>query len=236
MTGSFGGAVGYIDMQGRVQMRSKAETYHDANTKKQRVTRTAFLAITGLAKGLKDCLFGLSPIAKQKRITLRNTFVKENFKNVEVYADNTSTAETDFSEVVLSKGDHPSVTFGSPDASQPLTVSVTYSTQEDSPDARGDDSVYLVIYHPIDNKGVISQPARRSAGSVSITVPSDWNGASVKVYGFVQGYGSEAAATEYRSVFNDAQIRGGEAKSTLKFLQTQASYSNSKYLGEVEIS
>lgn len=236
MTGSVGDLVGYIDKKGRVQMRSKAETYHDANTKKQRATRTAFLAITGLAKGMKDCMFGLAPIAKQKRISLRNSFVKENFKKVEVYAGDSSTAETDFTELVLSKGDLPSVEFNQIDTHEALTVTVPFGSRSDDPDAREDDNVYIAVYHPKSNKSVLSMPVRRNAGTISVTVPRDWNGENVKVYGFVQGYGSEAAYTEYMSVFNDAHINGGEAESALRFLQTQTTYSNSKYLGEATIS
>lgn len=237
MTGSFAGAVGYIDKQGNVQMRSKAEKITDANTKKQREVRVRFLAISTLAQGMKNVLLGLTPQAKAKRITLRNTFVKYNFAAAEgTVSESGDTGETDFEKVRLSMGSVGNPSFGTPSSTEPLQVDVAVSNVDSDPESSSDNTnVYIVVYNPVENKSIM-QRASLVAGTISVIVPNSWNGENVKVYGFVQRFVSANARMEYDSIFNDPTMQGGEASSTLFLLQSQADYSNSKYLGSVSIS
>lgn len=237
MTGSFAGAVGYIDKQGRVQMRSKAEKINDANTKKQREVRTGFLAISTLAKGFKRSLVGLSHAANQHKISLRNEFMKQNYKAAQVeWGDNTAMAETMWDEVKVAVGDTPSVSFGSIDATEPLTIKVPFSGNADMPGADGNDNVYIVAYNPVDNIAIMSYGVRRNSNEVTMSVPNSWNGETVHVYGFVQHFETEDDAVYYESIFNDPTKRGGEAESALRYIESQAEYSNSRYLGSASIS
>lgn len=238
MTGSFAGAVGYIDKQGRVQMRSKAEKVTDANTVKQREVRTRFLAVSTLAAGLKNVLVGLTPQAKAKKITLRNTFVKYNYAATEsnVQSDGDIDAITDFTMVRLSMGPVANPTFGTPSTTNPLQIDVAVTNADADPDANADNAyMYLVAYHPSKNKAVYTKQALEDV-TISLPVPSSWNGDIVKVYGFVQCFDSATARNEYDSIFNDPSMRGGEAQNTLRQLQSAAQYSESHYIGEAEIS
>ena len=237
MTGSFAGAVGYIDKQGTIQMRSKAEKFHDANTKKQREVRTRFLAVSTLAAGLKNVLLGLTPQAKAKKISLRNTFVKYNYAATEATpsGDNID-AVTDFEMVRVAMGPIANPSFGTPSTTNPLQIDVAVSNADSDPEATESNAyVYIVAYNPNDNKSYMTK-ARLANGTVSLTVPNSWNGEVVKVYGFVQAFDTAAARDEYDSIFNDPSMKGGEAKNTLFQIQSSAKYSESRYLGEADIN
>lgn len=237
MTGSFAGAVGYIDKQGRVQMRSKAEKINDANTLKQREVRTNFLAITGVAKAFKRSLLGLSHVANQHKISLRNEFVKLNFKAAETtWADNTTMAETDFSILRIAVGDTPNPSFGSIDVTEPLTIKVPFTGNTDMPGTDGGDNIYIVAYNPTDNVAIMSQGVRRNSNEVTMSVPNSWNGETVHVYGFAQHFENEDDAVYYKSVFNNPSMMGGQAEGTLRRIEAQSEYSNSRYLGSASIN
>lgn len=238
MTGSFAGAVGYIDQQGRVQMRSKAEKFTDANTKKQQGVRTRFLAITSVALAFKKTAIGLSMVAKRKKITPRNMFIKINYGATiaDVQAEKV-TAETDFSELVIAQGENPNVTFGSPNFEDAQTVKATFSKNSDLPGAADTDLVYLVIYNPGDNRTVISDPVTRdvNGSAITVTVPQTWNGETVHVWGFTQGFATEQARTEYLSYWNRQRAAGAaEALSQMNAADTE--FSNSQYIGNGSIN
>ena len=238
MTDSFAGAVGYIDQQGRVQMRSKAEAFHDANTTKQQKVRTRFLAITSVAKAFQKTSIGLSMVAKAKRITPRNMFVKLNYSatTAEESAGKVD-AETDFSELTIAQGDCPQVSFGSPNFDDALTVKCTFSPNSDLPGTSEDDLVYLVVFNPGDNRTVISDPVRRGSGSgtITVTVPNSWNGETVHVWGFTQGFASEQARTEYMSYWNRTRAAGA-AEALTQMNASDTEFSDSHYIGNGSIN
>lgn len=230
MTGSFAGAVGYIDKQGRVQMRSKAEAYHDANTIAQRKVRTKFLALTGTSKSLKPALIGLSRYAKDHKISLRNAFAKLNYSQVTTtVSGNDVTSNLDPTTMYLAYGELPGVSFGSPKFDEPLQVDVAWGANSDMPGASADDLVYIVVMNPGDGKCVLSNPVKRSVGTASVTVPNAWNGEIVKVYGFAQGFSDENDRITYEHGW-----LYGEAEAVE--LLSKADYSMSHYIGEGSIS
>lgn len=239
MTGSYGDAVGYIDKQGRVQMRSKATKFTDANTKDQRKVRTKFLAVSTLAKAFAKTAIGLNPAAKGHKITLRNEFVKTNYPAIEA-SDSTDgiTASTDYTSVILAKGDNPNVSFGSPDFTEPLTVVSTFNKNMDMPGAAAEDLVYLVVFNPTDGRAVISTPVTRdvSGSTASVTVPNSWNGETVHVWGFTQGFATAEDRVKYLSAFNDHTLPSGEAQAIINKLASGSEFSNSFYVGNGSIS
>lgn len=230
MTGSFGNAVGYIDKQGRVQMRSKAEAYHDANTIAQRKVRTRFLALTGTSKSLKPVLIGLSRYAKDNKISLRNAFAKLNYSQVTTtVSGNDVTSNLDPTKMYLAYGDLPEVSFGSPSFDNPLQVDVAWGPNSDMPGASDDDLVYIIVVNPGDSKAVMSAPVKRSVGHATVTVPNGWNGEAVTVYGFAQGFSDANDRVTYEHGW-----LYGEAEAVE--LLAKAEYSKSSYLGEGNIN
>lgn len=237
MTGSYGDAVGYIDKQGRVQMRSKAEKFTDANTKKQREVRVRFLAINTLAAGMKNVLMGFSPQAKAKKISLRNTFVKYNYPATEgTVMTDTAEANTDFSMVRIAMGTVGTPSFSTPTATDPLTIKVSVTNAFDDETVDSSNAyVYIVAYNPVANKATFIKESLDNK-TITLTVPTSWNGEDVHVYGFVQAFDSAAARKEYDSIFNNPEMQGGKATSDIFLAQSSATYSESKYCGMVNIS
>lgn len=230
MTGSFAGAVGYIDKQGRVQMRAKAEAYHDADTVSQRKVRTKFLALTGTAKYLKNVLIGLSRYAKDNKITTRNAFTKLNYANVETTVSGSDVrSDLDPTLLQLSAGDLPEVSFGSPQFDEPLQIDVAWGANSDMPGASDDDLVYIVAVNSGDSTAKISQGFKRVAGTGSLIVPNAWNGETVNVYGFCQGF----ANAEDRVTYEHGYLFG-EAEAIE--LLSKADYSKTHYIGQGSIA
>lgn len=240
MTGSFAGAVGYIDQQRRVQMRSKPEAYHDANTKEQRVVRTKFLAISSLAQACKNVALGLTPQAKSKGISLRNMFVKANYRSIEVSADQQGNliTDVDYTLLELARGTNPLVSFGSPDFNEPLSVVVNFTPNTDLPGADASDLVYIAAFNPGDGRAMISTPVRRdlAAHTITLQVPNSWNGETVHVYGFTQGFKSEAESVKYLSMWNDPSMTAGEAMAMISKAASGTEFSDSHYIGNGSIS
>lgn len=240
MTGSYGDAVGYIDQQGRVQMRTKAQSYRDANTKEQRIVRTKFLAISTLAQACKNVAIGLAPQAKSKGISLRNMFVKANFRTIEASTDQQGNliTDVDYTLVELSRGTNPQVSFGSPDFNEPLTVSVSFAPNKDLAGASDSDLVYIAVFNPGDGRAMISTPVRRDLAShaISLQVPNSWNGETVHVWGFSQGFMSEAESVKYLSMWNDPNMTAGEAMAMISKAASGTDFSNSHYIGNGSIS
>ena len=240
MTGSYGDAVGYIDKRGRVQMRTKAQAYHDANTKEQRIVRTKFLAISTLAQACKNVALGLAPQAKSKGISLRNMFVKANYRTIEASTDGQGnlTTDVDYTLVELSRGTNPLVSFGSPAFDEPLAVTVSFAPNSDLPGASASDLVYIAVYNPGDGRALVSTPVRRdlAAHTITLQVPNSWNGETVHVWGFTQGFMSEAESVKYLSMWNDPSMTAGEAMAMISKAASGTEFSESHYIGNGSIS
>lgn len=237
MTGSFGGAVGYIDRQGNVQMRSKAEKVNDANTLKQRCIRTRFLAASVLAMAFKGemgkALVGLTPKAKQNRITLRNQFLKENFKNtVEYVTNNQVEVQTEFEDLALSHGVIENINTPTISTETPLHMGFQWSILGDEGDM--DDTIYIVAYSETFNK-IKVVTATRISGNATIEFPADWNGETVHLYAYAQHIADANDRAYYESLLNDPSLKGGQAQSDLRAIAGNAEYSETKYLGTKEI-
>ena len=230
MTGSFAGAVGYIDKQGRVQMRSKAEKIHDADTISQRKVRTKFLALTGTAKYLKNVMIGFSRYAKDNKITTRNAFIKLNYPAVESTVSGSDVkSELDPTLLKLSAGELPVVSFGSPQFDEPLQIDVAWGANSDMPGASADDLVYIVAINSGESSAVISTPVKRSVGTASVHVPNAWNGETVDVYGFCQGFANAEDRVKYEHSYLLGEAEASE-------LLSKAEYSMTHYIGQGSIS
>lgn len=229
-TGSFDGAVGYVDKQGRIQVRAQAKSYHDANTIAQRKVRTKFLALVGTAVSFKDVLIGLSRYAKDRKLTVRNSFVKLNGGTVTttVTGDDVR-SEVDLEQLTLATGNLPSVSWGSPAFDDPLTVAVSFGANSDVPGASADDNVYIIAVNPGDGRAILSAPVKRSVGNITLTVPNSWNGETVHVFGFAQGFTNANDRVTY-----DHGWLFGEAEAIE--LLSKADYSESHYIGHGAIS
>lgn len=152
-------------------------------TKKQVETRFRFSEASKLARAFRWVLpMGFGGITAGTKVPPRCAFISDAYKAVEfTYPD---TVDIDYTMLNIAKGNHLSGTFGTPSSTQPLTIEVAFSYDESRLGVDGHDEVYLVAYNPADNT-IAYRNARVNEGTISMTVPNDWNGETVHLYGFV---------------------------------------------------
>ena len=154
-------------------------TYSEA----QLLVQTRFGAIGKLALVFLSAITGgFYKVAARKKMTASNIFIKKNWEMT--HSTVPGIATIDYPELIISQGELHNVDFGTPSFDNPLEVEVTYSTVSSLDDSN--DKVYIVAYSPDANEGLLSEGAKRSDGSISLTVPSHWNGLKVHVWGMTQ--------------------------------------------------
>ena len=185
--GKLGTVVGYF-LHGKPMMRGYVRhTKKDYTVEQQRV-QLRFKELTKLAHPFAPAYrSGLAYVAKESKqnMTPYSVFIERNMQAVTATPGLTTTV--DYSKMVLAIGSLPAVLFSRPDLTTPQTVAATFQPMLEVDETSGQDQVYLFVYCPSLDMGVMSAPAERSTGHVSATVPSAWNGLEVHVWGFTLG-------------------------------------------------
>lgn len=177
-------------------------------TKPQTMVRQRFGKLSDMCGILAKAInIGFKPASMGNKAFPRAVFMRKNFINVT--AADIDDITVDYSSIILSEGSLPEVFFGTPNFTEPLEVRVSFTANNDDPDANTDDDIYLVAYCPDANRAALSLPVKRTAVEVSLTVPAYWSGAKVHLWGFV--------------------TKGGE-------LDTMDDVSNTMYIGQGTIS
>lgn len=128
---------------------------------------------------------GMGKFAKRRQMEVNNLFVKENMPALS--ADSSLNVTIDYSKIALSKGHLPMVLFSQADFSRPQSVKVAFGSAAGVEGASEDDKVYVAVYCPVSGGLVMSRPVTRDAGELVVTLPDDWNGLEVKVWGWAIG-------------------------------------------------
>lgn len=93
-----------------------------------------------------------------------------------------------YADIVVSRGNLPGVSFGTPDFEEELTVKVPITgTNIDVPGAMESDLIYIIAYQPDLKQGILSTPVLRTSGDISLIVPAAWSGMRAHVWGFCVG-------------------------------------------------
>ena len=87
------------------------------------------------------------------------------------------------------------------------TVTIPFEKNPLHMRANADDEVYLLALCPDLDDHQLSAPAYRRRKSVSITLPDEWHGHEVHLYGFVRDYAGRASASTYIGCL---EARGGD--------------------------
>ena len=184
------------------------------NTKKQMEQRKRFGATSTLARGMKLGLaYGFAGVAAGTKSPARSRFVQANLPAVEfTWPD---TIDIDYTMVKVSDGSHMNATYGTPTSTEPLKIKLTYSLSIIEGFSKEDDNVFVIAYNPADGNCIMANE-RAGSGSMIVTVPDGWNGATVHIYAFV--IGAEAGSGQFARPTAPAQV------------------SESKYCGVVEIA
>ena len=183
--GKLGTAVGrkwkrkmvYSAYQGKVK---------NPNTEEQQLVRARFALLGSMAASFLDATeIGFAQRADSKAMTESDYFVKKNWRAVT--ATDPESIDVDYDAIVVSEGRTPWVAFGTPSFAEEAEVSVTFDTGNSQSNVSPDDKVYLFVYQPDTDMGVLSLPAARGTGSITVAVPSIWSGMKVHLYGFAVG-------------------------------------------------
>jgi hypothetical protein len=183
--GKVGTVVGSF-WKGTPVMRAYTRNRHDVKSERQLLERLRFKTLSELSSGFLDAsIIGLRRAAAARHITESNLFIAQNFGMV--VASGLDSVDIDFTGLTVAKGSLPGVHFNSPLFDTPQQVDVNFDTNLECKGAHADDEVYIFVYSPDAKYGVLSAAVMRNDGSVSVKVPSHWNGTKVQVYGFAVG-------------------------------------------------
>ena len=186
VAGKFGGLVGMPGKNGRVYIRTAAPEKERTPTERQAIVHSRFKVISELSAQAKNALkLGLKKKAKQLKCSVYNAFTKLNWDNVRSNMPGVTTVN--YPEVILAVGNVPNVRFGSPNFDEPLSITVTFQGNADMIDADATDKVYMYAYCPDTGEGILTDSVSRSASTITMNVPTNWNGMKVHVWGFVIG-------------------------------------------------
>lgn len=188
--GKVGTVVGSF-WKGLPVMRAYKRVVKDANTNAQQLIRTRFAAATTLASAFLYAIrIGFKQVARSKKMTEGDIFIKENWD--EITADTPGAATIDYPDLVIAKGGLPEVLFGNVTTTEPLSIGITMQDTSGVIGADATDKVYIFAYSPEAQAGVISDGRNtRADTSATLNVPAYWNGHRVHVWGFAVGAGSD---------------------------------------------
>ncbi len=187
-SGKLGEIVGMV-RNGHQLYRGYTRKVRVSNTLASQRVRARFRQLIALTRAFKAASrLGFSMSLGD---TLRNTSNVFTMRNKGVVTATTPTSVTvDYGAIVVSEGSCPWVEFGTPSFVEEAEVTVTFQTSSDMPGVSVDDQVYLFVYQPDSNLGVLSIPVARSTGSCTVAVPEIWSGMKVHVYGFAVSAGA----------------------------------------------
>lgn len=213
------------------------------NTTKQRKQRTKFYAATNCANLMPvACLAGVRGLAKSAGCSARNALSRMLLRHKGLYTVTQQGTEIlvtpDYTKIQLSRGFVALPTFNAPSSEMAgeITGAVMCPKGVNPANARA-----IVVAIPtdlgIDDGAVIlgdaftfeTSGANIGRANFLLPVPASYNGAKFHVYTYVQDFGSEEAARAYYA----AQVAG--ANSDLNMLESQANYSNTVYMGSVNV-
>ena len=186
---------------------------HTSNprTPKQIAARARFTAVMRLSKAMIGAAnIGFRLTASGVPLTSpSNIFTKRNHKFMQ-YDPDTKVTTPDYEHLILSEGHTPYVEFSNVSFSDSQSVKVSISSPLSSDfGAYDDDTVYIVVYCP-DRDECTLGTAKRSDTLIIATVPPNWVGENVYVWGFVKTSVDEPLLIESIGV----RLRPGECSPT----------------------
>lgn len=190
--GKVGTVVGSF-WKGKKVLRGYNEFPSNPDTETQRLQRAKFGLLGEMGGAVLNALrVGLKVRADSRKSTEVGEFVRLNMDKVSGTVEHLAVA---YDGIQLSDGNLTTVGFDEPDLENPLVVKVSITESYlTAPDAHADDKVYLVIYNKTLGKGVVTDGmAKRSDSQIEVTVPGNWQGTQVEIWGFVQAH--DGAAT-----------------------------------------
>lgn len=232
--GALGETIGAPAMKGYQVIKKRPVSVANPNTLKQRTQRGLFSAATATSAGTPlEAIAGLRPLAKTQKCSVRNAFTKTLLKNnafsyVDGGVPGEASVDVSYMNVVFSKGGEAPARFGTADFTIPGEIAVPVALPSGINTKAC--NIIAVVYAPdIQTYVVQTFPCNDNGADIdSITIneiPANWLGLKVHIYGYLQNLGDENNSKAYY----DAKMYG--ASVDVRTMESQASYSNTRYIG-----
>lgn len=219
-------------LRGETILRKYQPIVANPNTQAQVSERAKFKVASQLSSIIPAAILsGMAPMARAKKIALRNVFSSMNLKaGVWTYSDNMTVADylaMQFSQGNLNKGSAAGLDF-----EESLEASFTYSNPAVAA-MGGINKILPFAFSPAMKQFYVGEMKNISEGSGIIEFPAAWAGVNVHVFCYAIHSSSEAAGVRYTSAFNSAMF-----SVTTEFLQAAGAmeYSPTLYIGSGTIS
>ena len=201
--GKFYGKIGVVvgfTWKGLQVARAYISRVANPKTSGQQLVRTRFATAGHLASLFLPAIsVGLKNLASTRKSTDVGEFVRLNWAKIQASAPGEATI--DYTGLQLAKGGLGGVGFGSPQFDDPLEVAIDITSNLDAYKANASDKVYIFVYCPEMNAVLLPTPSARTTTSVTIPVPSSWNGQKVYCWGFTLGNAADNKGMVSNSVY-----------------------------------
>ena len=219
--GRVGNAVGYM-WRGQWCVRSLPREFHDAKTEKQLEQRSLFKASVAFAGRLKDILrMGFEQPALKVHKTVCNYFLMVNKGR---FVMDGETLAVDYENLKLSEGPVAPVAFRL-ENEEFSTLSFSFEKNPEHRNCNGNDRVYVAAVNAVRQEAVLSLPVYRRMGSVTLELPTHWEGEEVHLYGFVQDNAGRCSETVYISMNEELRNENEESADAGDLRQPNSQYS-----------
>lgn len=203
--GKVGKVIGY-QWKGMWVTRAVPEEIHDAKSEKQLGQRGRFRASVALAARLRDILLiGLKQSAAKASKTEYNYF---QMINNDCLAWDGESLVVDYEHLRLSEGPVAPVAF--PNGVQrseagggAQSITIPFEKNPEHRNCNSNDKVYVAAICASRNEAVLSLPVYRRMKSITLELPSVWEGEEVHFYGFVQDIAGRTSESVYISLEGD---------------------------------
>lgn len=180
----------YYTWHGRQCERSKPTHVANPQTPEQQSHRNAFAAISKLSSYMKEAhLIGLHWLSVREH---NSTYALFRKLNKDCF---TPDGDIDYSRIVVSNGSVPMVSITSAVIEDGC---LTVNFDSHAYDGAATDRLFLFVYSSALRAGILADPVPRSAGRITVDLPTEWLGQPLHLYAFLQGYRLRTSDTIYR--------------------------------------
>ncbi len=191
--GTVGTVIGY-QWRGKWCLRSRPRFVRNPRTPKQMAARGIFSSASRLASRMHSVLrLGMRGEAMKMQRTECNHFMS---LNAPCFSLVDSQLQVDYENLLVAVGPVAPVGFGTPTSDASL-ITIPFERNPLHLSSSSDDEVYLYAWCPELQQGILSIPAYRRQRQVTISLPDNWVGLEVHLYGFVTDYAGRASDSTY---------------------------------------
>ena len=207
--GKLGPAIGYC-WNGKWCLRARPQAVRNPRTEAQVMHREAFKAQVQLAARMRrGVMAGMTAEARQMGMTAYNLFVS---LNQQAFSIVDGVMATDYSLLQVSCGPVAPVAFGEAAIDENNVLTVSFEPNPLRMRAGNYDGVRIYAYSPSLGSGYLSAPVYRRSKRLCVSLPDEFAGQELHIYGFVQDEEGRCSETEYiyREPHPQAPLLGGE--------------------------